>query len=148
MWHVDLYNVLFIINNIILVLIGIPFFLQFIYMFLFWLPKKTFPKSDKKGKICVIIPAHNESDVIFDTVNRLFKLQNYPKELFDVYVVAHNCTDNTASLARKAGATVFEFNDPDKSRHIASYALKHGYEQILAGGEFMTSSFVLTQTAT
>ena len=53
MWHVDLYNVLFIINNVILVLIGIPFFLQFIYMFLFWIPKKKFPKSDKKGKICV-----------------------------------------------------------------------------------------------
>lgn len=134
MWHVDLYNVLFIINNVILVLIGIPFFLQFIYMFLFWLPKKKFPKSDKKGKICVFIPAHNEGDVIFDTVDRLFKLQTYPKELFDVYVVAHNCTDNTAELARKAGATVFEYNDPDKSKHIASYALKHGYEQILKLG--------------
>lgn len=134
MWHIELYNILFTINNVVLTIIGIPFFLQLLYMLLFWLPKKKFPQSDKKGKICVFIPAHNEGDVIYDTINRLYKLQDYPKDLFDVYVVAHNCTDNTASEARKAGATVFEFNDPDKSRHIASYALKHGYEKILATG--------------
>lgn len=135
MWHVDMYNILFIINNIVLMFIGIPFMLQFLYLLLFWLPKKKFKKSDKKGKICVFIPAHNEGDVIFDTVDRLKKLQDYPKDMYDIYVVAHNCTDNTASEAKRAGAIVFEFNDPDKSRHIASYALKHGYEQILASGK-------------
>ncbi len=134
MWEITLYNVLFIINNVILILIGIPFFMQFIFMFLFWLPKKVFPKSEKKNKICVLIPAHNEADVIHDTVKRLFDLQTYPKEMFDVYVVAHNCDDNTAELARKAGANVFELNDPDPKHRIASYALKHGYEQILATG--------------
>lgn len=131
MWHVQMYNILFTINNVILILIGIPFMLQFVFMFLFWLPKKKFPVSEKKNRICVLIPAHNEADVIFDTVNRLFEKQNYPKEMFDVYVVAHNCSDNTAELARKAGANVFELNDPDPSHHIASYALKEGYEQIL-----------------
>lgn len=135
MWHVDLYNILFMANNVILTIIGIPFMLQLVFMLLFWLPKKKFPVNEKKGRICVFIPAHNEGDVIYDTVKRLFELQNYPKELFDVYVVAHNCTDDTAQKAREAGAKVFEFNDPDKSRHIASYALKHGYEQILASGE-------------
>ncbi len=109
--------------------------LQLVFMLLFWLPKKTFPVSEKKGQICIFIPAHNEGDVIYDTVKRLYELQKYPKELFDVYVVAHNCSDDTAEKAREAGATVFVLDDPDTSRHIASYALKYGYEQILASGE-------------
>ncbi len=134
MWHIDLYNILFQINSVILIIIGIPFFLQFLYIFLCWLPKKKFKKTELKNKMCVLIPAHNEADVIYDTVKRLFDKQTYPKDMFDVYVVAHNCNDNTAELARKAGAIVFELNDPDPKHHIASYALKHGYEQILATG--------------
>ena len=112
-WHETLYQVLSVINNVILVLIGIPFTLQVIYMLLFWLPKKTFPVSEKKHRICVIICAHNEEDVIEQTVRRLFERQKYPKELFDVYVVAHNCTDRTAERAARAGAAVFTLNDPD-----------------------------------
>lgn len=134
MWHVDLYNVLNTINTVVLYIIGIPFILQFLYMLLFWLPKKTFKKSEKKNKICVIIPAHNEEDVIYDTVKRLYDKQNYPKDMFDVYVVAHNCNDKTAELAEKAGAKVFSLNDPDPKHGRAAYALKHGFEQILATG--------------
>ena len=134
MWHVDLYNALFTTNNIILIIIGIPFFLQFIYMFLCWLPKKKYPKTDKKHKICVIIPAHNEEDVIYDTVKRLFDKQTYPMEYVDVYVVAHNCSDKTAERAREAGAKVLEHNDPDPAKARAAYAMKHGYEQIIASG--------------
>ena len=131
MWHVELYNVLNTINTVVLYIIGIPFILQFIYMLLFWLPKKTFKKSEKKNKICVIVPAHNEEDVIYDTVKRLFDKQIYPKDMFDVYVVAHNCNDNTKNLAEKAGAKVFELNDPDPSHARAAYALKHGFKEIL-----------------
>lgn len=133
-WHVILYNVLTTINNILLILIGIPFLLQMIYMLLFWLPKKRFPKSSKKNRICVIIPAHNEEDVIGETVRQLFERQNYPREQFDVYVVAHNCSDRTAEIAEVAGAKVFILDDPDPKRHIVSYALKYGYEQILSTG--------------
>ena len=133
-WHETLYNVLTIFNNVILYLIGIPFTLQVIYLLLFWLPKKTYHVSETKHRICVLICAHNEEDVIGGTVKRLFERQKYLKELFDVYVVAHNCTDRTAEFAERAGAKVFIFDDPDPSRHIVSYALKYGYERILATG--------------
>jgi len=87
MWHVQMYNILFTINNVILILIGIPFMLQFVFMFLFWLPKKKFPVSEKKNRICVLIPAHNEADVIFDTVNRLFEKQiEYFQNKYNVFV--------------------------------------------------------------
>ncbi len=134
MWYVDLYNVLNTINNVILIIIGIPFILQFIYMLLFWLPKKTFKKSEKKNKICVVIPAHNEGDVIYNTVNDLFTKQNYPHDLFDVYVICHNCTDNTKEEALKAGAKVIEESNPNPKTHIVSYALKTGFSYILNTG--------------
>ncbi len=131
-WHAHLYNILNNINTVVLMIIGIPFILQFIYMFLFWLPKKKFPKSEKQGRIAVIIPAHNEADVIEDTVKRLFDRQQYPRELYDVYVVAHNCDDDTATLAEQAGATVFVLNDPDPQHHRTAYAMQHGLQQIMA----------------
>ena len=76
MWWDALYNVLDTINSIILILIGIPFFLQLIYMFLFFIPKKTFPKTEKKNKICILIPAHNEEDVIYETIKEIYNNQN------------------------------------------------------------------------
>ena len=53
MWHEELYNVLNIINNLILTLIGVPFSIQMIYTLLGWLKKKTWKKTEKKNKICV-----------------------------------------------------------------------------------------------
>ena len=63
--------------------------------------------EDKNNKFMAIIPAHNEEQVIVNLVESL-KKQNYPKELVDIYVIADNCTDNTAKLAKEAGAIVLE----------------------------------------
>jgi len=68
---------------------------------------------DKQHKFMAIIPAHNEEKVIGNLLESLNK-QNYPKELLDVYVIADNCTDNTAKIAREAGATVYERFDSEK----------------------------------
>jgi cellulose synthase/poly-beta-1,6-N-acetylglucosamine synthase-like glycosyltransferase len=59
-------------------------------------PQKTF---------CVIVAAHNEAQVIEPLVQNL-KMLDYPKNLYDIYVVADNCDDNTAEIAKKAGANV------------------------------------------
>ena len=126
-----LYNILDVVNTVILIIIGIPFSLQLINMLLFFIPKKTFPKTEHKNKICVIIPAHNEEDVIFDTVKYLFTKQNYPHNLFDVYVIADNCTDKTEFLAKKAGATVFVHKDDDPKHHMVGYALEYGLKELL-----------------
>lgn len=131
MWYDTLYEVLSIINNIILCIIGIPFFLQVLYMLLFWVKKKVYPKSEVKHKVAILIAARNEEDVIYNTVKAIFDKQDYPKDKFDVYVVAHNCTDNTGTLASKAGAKVLTLNDPDKSHHMVCYALKYAIDEIL-----------------
>ncbi|KIR01467.1 N-acetylglucosaminyltransferase [Lachnospiraceae bacterium TWA4] len=68
---------------------------------------------DKKHKFMAIIPAHNESSVIVNLIESL-KKQTYDKNLYDIYVIADNCTDNTAEKARLAGAIVYERFDPSK----------------------------------
>ena len=125
------FNVLDKINTIILIVIGVPFFLQFVYMLLFWLPKKKFPKTDKINRIAIMIPAHNEADVIYDTVKLLFEKQTYPKEMFDVYVVADNCTDETALLAEKAGAKVYIHTDDNPKHHMVGYALDYAFKLLI-----------------
>ncbi len=76
------------------------------------LKDKPFLKK-KNHRFMAIIPAHNEESVILNLIESL-KQQNYPKELLDIYVIADNCTDNTAEIARKAGAIVYERFEPEK----------------------------------
>ncbi len=60
-----------------------------------------------KNKFALIIPAHNEEQVIGALIENLYML-NYPRHLYDVYVIADNCTDNTAQIAENYGAIVFK----------------------------------------
>ena len=76
---------------------------------------------NKKHKFMAIIPAHNEAAVIANLIESL-KVQDYPKDLYDIYVIADNCTDNTAEVAKKAGAIVYERFDSEKK--TKGYALQ------------------------
>ena len=58
-----------------------------------------------KNKFAIVIPAHNERMVVGDLLDNL-KLLKYPKELHDIYVIADNCTDDTAKIAASHGANV------------------------------------------
>ncbi|HVN55453.1 MAG TPA: glycosyltransferase family 2 protein [Anaerolineaceae bacterium] len=59
------------------------------------------------SRFVIVIPAHDESAVIAFTVKRLKEL-DYPADLFSIHVIADYCTDDTAPLARQAGAIVHE----------------------------------------
>ena len=75
--------------------------------------------EEKQNRFMTIIPAHNEAAVVGNLIESL-KNQNYPKDLYDIYVIADNCTDNTAEIARKAGAIVYErFDETKKTKGFA-----------------------------
>lgn len=131
MWYEVLYRTLSIVNYVVLIVLAMPILVQLLYIFLFFVKKTKFPKSEKKARIGILIPAHNESSVIYRTVKNLFDKQNYPKDMFDVFVVADNCTDNTAELAKNAGAIVLERVDNDPTHRAALYPLKMGCETIM-----------------
>lgn len=76
-------------------------------------------KINKEHRFMAIIPAHNEQEVIGNLIESL-KNQNYNKELYDIYVIADNCTDNTARVARELGAIVYErYNESEKTKGYA-----------------------------
>ena len=59
--------------------------------------------DDPSSKFLIVIPAHDEESGIATTVRSCLE-SNYPSLLFGVIVIADNCTDQTAALAREAGA--------------------------------------------
>lgn len=74
---------------------------------------------EKDHKFMAIIPAHNEENVIKNLVESL-KEQDYPKELYDIYVIADNCSDATAEIAKEAGAIVYKrFDELNKTKGAA-----------------------------
>jgi cellulose synthase/poly-beta-1,6-N-acetylglucosamine synthase-like glycosyltransferase len=82
-------------------------------------------------RFAVVVPAHDEARGIAGTIESLTAL-DYPRELYDLVVVADNCTDDTAERARAAGARVLERDEP--ARRGKGYALAHAFERILAEG--------------
>ena len=76
-------------------------------------------KVKKDHRFMAIIPAHNEEAVVGNLIESL-KAQTYNKDLYDIYVIADNCTDNTAKVAREAGAIVYErFDETKKTKGYA-----------------------------
>lgn len=66
-----------------------------------------------RNRFAVLISARNEANVISQLLESIDN-QTYPKELVDVYVIADNCTDNTAEIARGCGVNVYERFDTEK----------------------------------
>jgi cellulose synthase/poly-beta-1,6-N-acetylglucosamine synthase-like glycosyltransferase len=87
------------------------FFIVFLYAVLVALGnlrKGYRPGSHPASKrFAVLVPAHNEERVIADLLRDL-RAMEYPSHLYRVYVIADNCDDATAAIARSEGVTVLE----------------------------------------
>ncbi|HEV1996920.1 MAG TPA: glycosyltransferase family 2 protein, partial [Candidatus Dormibacteraeota bacterium] len=64
------------------------------------------------ARLTCLIPAHDEAELISRSIESLLH-QDYPRELFDVVVIADNCRDGTAARALAQGARVLERCEPD-----------------------------------
>lgn len=89
--------------------------------------KKTFPTAEKQGNYGIIIPARNEGKVIGNLIESIQK-SNYPQDKLKIFVIAHNCTDNTAEVARSYGCTVYEYNNKEEA--TKGYGLRYLFKQI------------------
>lgn len=80
---------------------------------------RKFPKARKKHKYAILVAARNEETVIGNLVDSI-NAQDYPRELIDIFVVADNCTDNTAKIARELGAVCYErFDNEHRTKGFA-----------------------------
>jgi cellulose synthase/poly-beta-1,6-N-acetylglucosamine synthase-like glycosyltransferase len=114
-------------NYLIAIIFAVCYSYQVLYIFvgIFFKPRTT--NDMPARKYAVLVSARNEQAVIAQLISSI-KSQKYPSELIDIFVVADNCTDNTAKIARDAGATVYErFN----MRQVGKgYALEYLFELI------------------
>ncbi|CAM3507242.1 MULTISPECIES: glycosyltransferase family 2 protein [Paenibacillus] len=92
-------DAIFIALQLFLAAVGVY---QFVFS-LFGLIKRKKKKHFAPNKsFAVLVAAHNEEQVVGALMENLKQL-NYPKELYDVFVICDNCTDRTADIVRSHG---------------------------------------------
>ena len=94
-------------------IIGKLYYHKKIYKYTGLFVTKKFPEAKKQHKYGILVSARNEESVIGKLIESI-KNQDYPSELITTFVIAHNCTDNTAAAAREAGAVVYEHSNPSE----------------------------------
>lgn len=122
----QIFFVLFILFQILILVVSLYFL---IISLIGAIKKKEKLASSflQQTKFAVLIPAHNEEAVIEQIINSLNR-QNYNKEMYDIFVIADNCSDKTADIAESLGVNVFRrFNDVEIGK---GFALKYAFERI------------------
>jgi cellulose synthase/poly-beta-1,6-N-acetylglucosamine synthase-like glycosyltransferase len=118
-------------NLFVFAVLTLLYFYQMIYVIVALVGEKKkehFNEEAKKfHRYAFVVAARNESAVIGNLIKSI-RRQNYPAGLIDVIVIADNCTDNTAEIARSNGAIVFE-----RFNHVLvgkGYALDYCFNRI------------------
>ena len=119
------------ILDIVMIPVQIIMFLFTLYYFIIgfcglWRRSEKKILTPKKS-FAIIVAAHNEHAVIGQLVENLHH-QDYPKELYDIFVIDDNCSDNTAEIAENAGAKVCVRTHPTKKSK--GYALEWMFERL------------------
>ncbi len=84
------------------------------------------------SRFLIVIPAHDEEPVVSKSVQSCLEV-DYPRSLFDVVLIADNCSDGTAVLARLAGARVVE--RLDESKKSKGHAIDYLIDTLQQSGE-------------
>jgi len=102
----------------VLLVLGLLFLLVNAYLwflaFASFLPdRKPDAGLSPASRFAILVPAHNESKVIQRTIDSLADL-DYPGELYQVVVIADNCTDDTAEIVKRNDVTCLERTNAEK----------------------------------
>ncbi|MBO7536430.1 MAG: glycosyltransferase, partial [Bacilli bacterium] len=101
-------EILSLINYIVFAILAIIYFHHNLFLILsIFFKKKKYKEASHNHFYAFIISARNEEKVIGNLIDSI-KAQDYPADLYKIYVIADNCTDNTASIAKEKGANVIE----------------------------------------
>lgn len=98
-----------------------------LYVIVGFFTTRKFNPTEKRYKYAILIAARNEETVIGNLIDSI-KKQDYPAELITTFVVADNCTDNTAKISRKYGAVCYERFDTEN--RTKGYALQFLLDKI------------------
>lgn len=115
------------ICDIILFIFSVIYSYRVILAVVGLLSHRRYKSAEKNHRYAVVIAARNENRVIGNLIDSI-KNQDYPGELVTVFVVADNCSDDTAEIARAHGAVCYERFD--NNHCTKGYALKFLFECI------------------
>ena len=122
------FNIIYIINLVFIYILTIVYFNQAFHMiFSIFVPSKKYKDTNEEKKYGFIIAARNEENNIGNIIDSI-KNQNYNQDLIHIFVVADNCSDNTAKVALDKGAIVIE--RIDDMNFGKSYALEYAFNVI------------------
>ena len=129
-----LHAFIYLFSNIVGVLFILMYAHQFVYMFIGTIKNAKIPdKVFKFHTFGVVISARNESGIITNLINSV-RNSDYPQAMLKIFVVADNCTDNTAQICRDLGCIVFERNDTTKIGK--GYALNYLFTKLHTEEEY------------
>jgi len=86
------------------------------------------PDMEPTKRFAVVVPAHDEQENIERTLQSL-KNMSYPANLFEVIVIADNCTDHTAIVVRESGFRCLERKD--EVLRGKGFALQYAFSVLL-----------------
>ena len=115
-----------------LVLSVVFFWSTFVVLIGLLVKTKEHPYKGPRLRFAVLVCARNEDRVIKLPVKSVM-MAKYPAGLRDIIVLADNCTDRTAEIARAAGAIVWEKTTPS---HGKGDVLAWGIEKVIADGNY------------
>ena len=95
-----------------------------------WRRPKDYGRHPASTRFAVLIAARNEEAVIGSLIRSL-RDQDYPRELYDIWVIPNNCTDHTAQAARSFGARVLPCARPVRTK---GEVLRYAYERLRGRG--------------
>lgn len=87
-------------------------YLLFLAAVYFLVRDKRAAAADPITTFAVLIPSHNEELIIAASLKSWLEA-DYPRDKYELHVIADNCTDQTSQIARELGATVWERQDHD-----------------------------------
>ncbi|MCA9041911.1 MAG: glycosyltransferase, partial [Planctomycetaceae bacterium] len=117
-------NTILIVGTLLLLVPFLVFCLECATALLPWRPR-TIIDDSKPASVAVLLPAHNESTVIARTLDVLLPTLG---EQDRAVVIADNCSDDTAEIARSKGAIAYERTNLEQRGK--GYALDFGVQQL------------------
>jgi len=116
------------IQIVLLLIVGTLIGYQtFLGLIAFYVRQKTQFDTSYKRKFALVIPAYNEEKMIAKTIYSINGII-YPRSNYEVFVIADNCTDRTAKIAKDLGAIVLErHNNVQRGK---GFALRWGFDKI------------------
>lgn len=115
---------------VVLVLLTLPLLLELLVLTTAsLLPARRRPAGAAPIRLTIVVPAHNEGVLIERSVRSIVPQLGPSCSLL---VIAHNCIDDTAERARRAGADVLVLDDPGQGGKAS--ALRFGFAHALGRG--------------